>query len=83
MLSIENGRALRAGNGLLIQLLLCGDVMGLGNRGCDSIGYAAKGRKGWNSMGETPLSPGPIVKPVGGDVGGEQEMEDLGEQGGD
>ena len=46
MLSIENGSARRAGNGLLMLLLLCGELMGLGKRGCDNMGYAAKGRKG-------------------------------------
>ena len=29
------------------------------------------------------MSPGPIVKPVGGEVGGDDEIDDRGEQGGD
>lgn len=83
MLSIEKGKARRAGNGLLILLLLCGELMGLGNRGCDNIGYAAKGKKGWNSIGGIPLRPGPMVNPDGGEVGGDDEIDDLGEQGGE
>lgn len=81
ILSMEKGRAPLAANWLL--LLLIGDVIGLGRSGWVSIGYAANGKKGWKSIGVMPVIPGVMVKPVGGEVGGDDEIEDLGEHGGD